>query len=130
MAARMQPSAYLDMAAVEERHWWFEGRRRVLAGCIAGLGLRVDARILELGSGTGGNLALLVEFGEHLLAMSKKGKTPKDKQLTEMKKECQKSCFSTLNHILAFCYNDRRVINWMLKQAKHGFRRVEGNFGD
>src|SRR5215813_8970624 len=52
------------------------------------------------------------------------------KQLKEMKKECQKSCFSTLNHILAFCYNDRRVISWMLKQAKHGFRRIEGNFGD
>ena len=51
-------------------------------------------------------------------------------QLKEMKKECQKSCFSTLNHLLAFCYNDQRVIGWMLKQAKHGFRRVEGNFGD
>jgi MoaA/NifB/PqqE/SkfB family radical SAM enzyme len=52
------------------------------------------------------------------------------KQLKEMKKECQKNCFSTLNHILAFCYNDRRVIYWLFKQAKHGFRRVEGNFGD
>jgi radical SAM protein with 4Fe4S-binding SPASM domain len=51
-------------------------------------------------------------------------------QLKEMKKECQKTCFSTLNHILAWCYNDRRVIEWMLRQAKHGFRRVEGNFGD
>jgi MoaA/NifB/PqqE/SkfB family radical SAM enzyme len=52
------------------------------------------------------------------------------KQLKEMKKECQKSCFSTLNHILAFCYNDRRVITWLLRQARHGFRHVDGNFGD
>ena len=52
------------------------------------------------------------------------------RQLKEMKKECQKSCFSTLNHILAFCYNDKRVIEWLFRQAKHGFRRVEGNFGD
>ncbi len=52
------------------------------------------------------------------------------KQLKDMKKECQKNCFSTLNHILAFCYNDQRVITWLFKQAKHGFRRVEGNFGD
>jgi len=51
-------------------------------------------------------------------------------QLKEMKKECQKSCFSTLNHILAFCYNDQRVIQWMFKQAKNGFRGVTGNFGD
>src|SRR5271157_4581586 len=52
------------------------------------------------------------------------------KQLKDMKKECQKNCFSTLNHILAFCYNDRRVINWLFKQAKHGFQGVKGNFGD
>ncbi len=52
------------------------------------------------------------------------------KQLKEMKKECQKSCFSTLNHILAFCYNDKRVIEWLWRQAKHGFRRIEGNFGE
>jgi MoaA/NifB/PqqE/SkfB family radical SAM enzyme len=52
------------------------------------------------------------------------------KQLKDMKKECQKNCFSTLNHILAFCYNDRRVIHWLFKHARHGFRRIEGNFGD
>ena len=44
------------------------------------------------------------------------------KQLTDMKQECQKSCFSTLNHILAFCYNDERVIKWLWKHAKVGFR--------
>jgi MoaA/NifB/PqqE/SkfB family radical SAM enzyme len=52
------------------------------------------------------------------------------KQLKEMKKECQKSCFSTLNHILAFCYNDQRVIRWLFTQAKRGFQGVSGNFGD
>ena len=34
-------------------------------------------------------------------------------QLTNMKKTCQKHCFSTLNHNLAYCYNDARVIKWM-----------------
>jgi MoaA/NifB/PqqE/SkfB family radical SAM enzyme len=52
------------------------------------------------------------------------------KQLKDMKKECQKSCFSTLNHILAFCYNDQRVIRWLFTQAKRGFQGVSGNFGD
>jgi MoaA/NifB/PqqE/SkfB family radical SAM enzyme len=51
------------------------------------------------------------------------------KQLKDMKKECQKSCFSTLNHILAFCYNDQRVIRWLFTQAKRGFQGVSGNFG-
>jgi MoaA/NifB/PqqE/SkfB family radical SAM enzyme len=38
-------------------------------------------------------------------------------QLTEMKKSCQKHCFSTLNHNLGYCYNDARVIKWIWKQA-------------
>jgi SAM-dependent methyltransferase len=63
MAAMMEASAYHDMAAVEERHWWFEGRRRVVTDCIARLGLKTDAHILELGSGTGGNLSMLSGFG-------------------------------------------------------------------
>ena len=28
------------------------------------------------------------------------------RQMGEMKKTCQKHCFSTLNHNLAYCYND------------------------
>jgi len=31
----------------------------------------------------------------------------------EMRKSCQARCFSTLNHILAFCYNGTRVIKRM-----------------
>ena len=50
-----------------------------------------------------------------------------DGQLKEMKRTCQKDCFSTLNHILAFCYHDGRVLRWLLDQAKHGFQGVTGN---
>jgi hypothetical protein len=32
-------------------------------------------------------------------------------QLNEMKKSCQPHCFSTLNHILAYCYNDAQALN-------------------
>jgi len=44
--------------------------------------------------------------------------------LMEMKKSCQPHCFSTLNHIVGFCYNDARVIKWLWKQAMHGFQGV------
>ena len=47
----MEHEAYLDMAAVEARHWWFRGRRRILEATIRRLKLRPGARILELGSG-------------------------------------------------------------------------------
>lgn len=42
-------------------------------------------------------------------------------QLNGMKKTCQEHCFSTLNHNLAYCYNDARVIKWIWQQAKNGF---------
>ena len=49
-------------------------------------------------------------------------------QLNEMKTSCQTHCFSTLNHNLGFCYNDARVIKWVLAQARHGFQGVTGSF--
>jgi hypothetical protein len=48
-------------------------------------------------------------------------------QLATMKRTCESNCFSTLNHILAFCYNDARVIRWLFKQSLHGFQGVRGN---
>lgn len=41
-----------------------------------------------------------------------------------MKHDCQPHCFSTLNHIVAYCYNDTRVIRWLLQQALRGFQGV------
>jgi SAM-dependent methyltransferase len=60
----MNPEAYLEMADTEARHWWFCGRRAVLASLIRQFKLRADARILEIGAGTGGNLLMLSAFGK------------------------------------------------------------------
>lgn len=60
----MSPEAYLEMAEVESRHWWFSGRRAILSQLIVSLDLQPKARILEIGCGTGGNLAMLSSFGE------------------------------------------------------------------
>jgi SAM-dependent methyltransferase len=59
----MDQTAYSLHAAAEERHWWFSARRRVVRQIVARLGLPSRARLLEFGSGTGGNLTMLHEFG-------------------------------------------------------------------
>lgn len=67
----MQQHTYGIMYEVEGSHWWFAGRRRILAGfleqAVAGLNLKEGqrrARILDVGCGTGANLELLARYGE------------------------------------------------------------------
>ncbi|HTC73842.1 MAG TPA: class I SAM-dependent methyltransferase [Solirubrobacteraceae bacterium] len=47
----------------EERHWWYRGRRTVLDGVIAGLGLPARARVLDAGCGSGRNMIELSDLG-------------------------------------------------------------------
>ncbi len=49
-------------------------------------------------------------------------------QLQEMKMECQRNCFSTLQHNLGFCYNDRRVIRWVGGRLLHRSRGQARSF--
>jgi SAM-dependent methyltransferase len=60
----MSPDAYIEMADVESRHWWFVGRRSILTWLLERLELPADAKVLEIGSGTGGNLVMLSRFGQ------------------------------------------------------------------
>ena len=59
----MNPEAYVEMATTESMHWWFRGRRKILDCIIGTMALPRAARILEVGSGTGGNLMMLSRHG-------------------------------------------------------------------
>lgn len=60
----MDPDTYRAMAAHEDRHWWFVGRRAIVRSLLRRMDLAPSARILEAGCGTGGNLYMLGEHGE------------------------------------------------------------------
>jgi SAM-dependent methyltransferase len=60
----MERKVYEQMAALDSTHWWFTARRRILAEVIERIVKPPrDARILELGAGTGHNLEMLSRFG-------------------------------------------------------------------
>ncbi len=52
------------------------------------------------------------------------------KQLTDMKSTCEKHCFSTLNHNLSYCYDTKRAMKWVWKQAMNGFGSGAKSFED
>mgnify|MGYP003693889759 CR=1 FL=1 len=63
----MMQHTYPILYAVEESHWWHIGRRRIIASFVNEICDQVThrrPRILDVGCGTGANLALLSEFGE------------------------------------------------------------------
>ncbi|WP_223385525.1 class I SAM-dependent methyltransferase [Oricola cellulosilytica] len=51
------------MADTEDLHWWFCGRRAVAGAVLDSLGLPEPLSILEIGAGTGGNIAMLSRYG-------------------------------------------------------------------
>jgi SAM-dependent methyltransferase len=60
----MERHVYDRMAEIDRDHWWFVGRRRILTALIERFRPRTGPlRILEVGCGTGSNIAMLQGFG-------------------------------------------------------------------
>src|SRR3954470_5664112 len=91
----MERAVFDRMAELDQEHWWFLARRRILDTLIA----RVvqppqDAKVLEVGCGTGHNLAMLGRFGKveaceldksaRSLASKRLGRKVKDSRLPDL----------------------------------------------
>lgn len=59
----MEREYELQTHRVEDDHWWYQGRRRVLERAIERLDLPADARILDAGCGSGRNMVELARAG-------------------------------------------------------------------
>ena len=66
----MEPSAYEEFRQLEERHWWFMGRKKIFTHMIRWIASRKDSgpmtQALDLGCGMGAMLGSIGESCEHV----------------------------------------------------------------
>ncbi len=63
----MQSHHYSVLYEVEETHWWYLGRRRIIQSFVERICATLDTtapRILDVGCGTGANLKMLASYGK------------------------------------------------------------------
>jgi SAM-dependent methyltransferase len=92
----MERIVYDRMAELDATHWWYRARRDILARLITrSVPLPAEARILEVGCGTGHNLPMLQRFGRvdateidgfaRVIASKRLGHAVRDAALPELK---------------------------------------------
>jgi len=60
----MRERAYADIRQLEEAHWWYQGTRAVYRSLLRRYVPHAVGPVLDVGCGSGGNLALLSDWGQ------------------------------------------------------------------
>ena len=132
----MERIVYDTMAELDDRHWWYRARREVIAALIRRKARPPKgARLLEIGCGTGHNLAMLGEFGEvdaleldetaRAVAEKRLGRPVMDSPLPELRGVPERhydliGSFDVIEHI----DDDRAALASIAKRLKPGGRLV------
>ena len=132
----MERAVYRHMADLDQRHWWYLGRRQVLATLIERLARPpADGRILEVGCGTGHNLAMLRKFadvdaveldeGVRAIAESRLGREVISDRLPELKGVPDRTydligAFDVIEHI----NDDRAALEAIAQKLRSGGKLV------
>jgi len=58
----LRPGLYQQLSEIEDSHWWFVHRRRLAADWLRRIGFSGGERALDVGCGTGGNMAFLEHY--------------------------------------------------------------------
>lgn len=128
----MERQVFDRMAELDGEHWWYVARRQILAEVI---GRKVrppqPARILEIGCGTGHNLAMLQAFGEveaaeldpqaRVLASRRLGKPVHDAALPALADEIQgRFDLIALLDVLEHVADDRGALHAIMRMLHPG----------
>lgn len=60
----MEPQMYRSLIELENHHWWFLGRRTIARWVFKKAQLPENAQILDVGTGAGGNMVTLADYGQ------------------------------------------------------------------
>ncbi len=65
----MNDAEFETHARVEDHHWWFVGRRRIIATLVGAIGDGMRVSVADIGCGTGGNAAALHAYGHDVIGL-------------------------------------------------------------
>ena len=132
----MERVVYEQMAELDQRHWWYRARRRVLAELIRRKAPPPpNAKLLEIGCGTGHNLEMLGQFGPvdglelddqaRAIAEQRLGRSVMSSPLPELSAVPERyydliGAFDVIEHI----DDDTAALNSIAKRLKAGGRFV------
>jgi SAM-dependent methyltransferase len=130
----MERIVYDRMAELDATHWWYRARRDVLARLIErAVPLPAEARILEVGCGTGHNLPMLQRFGRvdateidgfaRVIASKRLGHAVRDAALPELKGVPERTYdLVAILDVLEHVEEDRAALASMAQRLRPGGR--------